>query len=267
MRNLLDLVGPHLPYLRRYARALTGDQMTGDGFVRIALEVFASSGESTPLSLPPRLALYRSFHAAWGGSGVCAEPPRENQRSATDVAVQRLMHLAPLSRQAFLLTGLEGFTVDEAAQILDASAEAVESGIAAAQVEIDAELATTVLIIEDEHMIAADIEGIVTDMGHQVIGIAATRVGALDAVARAAPGLIIADIQLADGSSGIDAVNEVLRNHAIPVIFVTAFPERLLTGDRPEPTLLISKPFLPASLQAVVGQALFFHPRRESQAA
>src|SRR5205085_10570100 len=75
------------------------------------------------------------------------------------------------------------------------------------------------------------------------------------------PGLILADIQLADGSSGLDAVNEILRQFEVPVIFITAYPERFLTGERPEPAFLIAKPFQPATVSAVLRQALFFERR------
>jgi CheY-like chemotaxis protein len=73
------------------------------------------------------------------------------------------------------------------------------------------------------------------------------------------PGLVLADINLGEGGSGIDAVSEILDSFDIPVIFITAYPEKLLTGERPEPTYLVAKPFLPESVQATVGQALFFH--------
>src|SRR5262249_10869997 len=64
--------------------------------------------------------------------------------------------------------------------------------------------------------------------------------------------------QLADGSSGLDAVNELLGSFEVPVIFITAYPERFLTGQRPEPAFLIAKPFQVAVVSAVVSQALFF---------
>ena len=128
--------------------------------------------------------------------------------------------------------------------------------ISDAQREIDAELATDVLIIEDEAVIAADIEALVREMGHSVIGIATTRSEAAETVARARPGLVLADIHLADGSSGIDAVKDTLEYIDVPVIFITAFPERLLTGQRPEPTFLITKPFQPETVKASIGQAL-----------
>jgi CheY-like chemotaxis protein len=195
------------------------------------------------------------------------EAPEDDSAAGETDAAHRLMRIAPRSRQAFLLTALEGFTPSEAAQILDCDFEEVEQLIGEAQSEIDAELATEVLIIEDEPVIAADIEALVKELGHDVLDIAATRKEAADAVARRTPGLVLADIQLADGSSGIDAVKDILAHFDVPVIFITAFPERLLTGERPEPTFLITKPFQPETVKAAIGQALFFHPARAKDKA
>lgn len=262
--SLLARLAPHLPYVRRYARALTGDQNTGDHYVRVALEALAAGDRVLEANLTPRVALYQVFHAIWLSSGAQLEAPGDDE---ADDASRRLMRIAPRSRQAFLLTALEGFTPSEAAQILGVEFPAVERLISEAQAEIDAELATDVLIIEDEPVIAADIEALVTEIGHTVVDIAATRTEAVDAVARKTPGLVLADIQLADGSSGIDAVKDILARYDVPVIFITAFPERLLTGERPEPTFLITKPFQPETVKAAIGQALFFHPRNTRKAA
>jgi DNA-directed RNA polymerase specialized sigma24 family protein/CheY-like chemotaxis protein len=259
-------VAPHLPYVRRYARALTGDQTTGDHYVRVALEALASGDRSLADTLSPRVALYQVFHAIWCVTGAQLETPVEDG-SPADAARHHLMRIAPRSRQAFLLTAVEGFAPSEAAEILGVGFTEVERLIAEAQKEIDAELATDVLIIEDEPVIAADIEALVRELGHKVTGVAATRAEARAAVARHAPGLVLADIQLADGSSGIDAVKDILAQLDVPVIFITAFPERLLTGERPEPTFLITKPFQPETVKAAMGQALFFHPRNQTCAA
>jgi CheY-like chemotaxis protein/DNA-directed RNA polymerase specialized sigma24 family protein len=264
--SLLARLAPHLPYVRRYARALTGDQTTGDQYVRVSLEALAAGERVLEPNLTPRVALYQVFHAIWCSTGARLEDSTDDGTGAQD-AGRRLMRIAPRSRQAFLLTALEGFTPSEAAHILGVEFGEVEHLIAAAQTEIDAELATDVLIIEDEPVIAADIEALVTELGHTVVDIAATRTEALDAVARKTPGLVLADIQLADGSSGIDAVKDILARNDVPVIFITAFPERLLTGERPEPTFLITKPFQPETVKAAIGQALFFHPRNARQAA
>ncbi|NBB14056.1 response regulator [Caulobacter sp. SLTY] len=264
--SLLARLAPHLPYVRRYARALTGSQQTGDQYVRIALEALAAGEQSLNDQLSPRVALYHVFHAIWGSSGA-----RLEDRNPEDVGggapADRLMRMTPRSRQAFLLTALEGFTPSEAAQILDTGYPEVERLIAQAQADIDAELATDVLIIEDEPVIAADIEALVRELGHNVVDIAATRTEAVEAIAKKQPGLVLADIQLADGSSGIDAVKDILGQFNVPVIFITAFPERLLTGERPEPTFLITKPFQPETVKAAIGQALFFHPGRQKIAA
>jgi CheY-like chemotaxis protein len=253
--SLLARLSPHLPFVRRYARAVTGDQAQGDHHVRLALEALAAGERTLSDNMTPRVALYHVFQSVWRLAGETQET------SSTDAPTRRLMRIAPRSRQAFLLTALEGFTPSEAGQILGETFETVERLIAQAQVEIDAELATSVLIIEDEPVIAADIEALVCELGHRVIDVAATRDQAAAITAREAPGLVLADIQLADGSSGIDAVRDILAHTDAPVIFITAFPERLLTGERPEPTFLITKPFQPETVKAAIGQALFFHPR------
>jgi CheY-like chemotaxis protein len=260
--SLLARLAPHLPYVRRYARALTGNQTSGDHYVRVTLEALAAGEMSLHDQLSPRVALYHVFHAIWGTSGAQLEDRGEPDAGGTKPA-DRLMRIAPKSRQAFLLTALEGFTPTEAAQILDTPYPEIERLIAQAQTDIDAELATDVLIIEDEPVIAADIEALVRELGHNVTDIAATRTEALEAFAKQKPGLVLADIQLADGSSGIDAVKDILGQMDVPVIFITAFPERLLTGERPEPTFLITKPFQPETVKAAIGQALFFHPGRQ----
>jgi DNA-directed RNA polymerase specialized sigma24 family protein len=265
--SLLARLAPHLPYIRRYARALTGDQNTGDNYVRVALEALAAGERTLDPALTPRVALYHVFHAIWCTTGAMLEAPEDDETAGETDAAHRLMRIAPRSRQAFLLTALEGFTPSEAAQILGSDFEEVEQLIGEAQAEIDAELATEVLIIEDEPVIAADIEALVKELGHEVLDIAATRKEAADAVARRTPGLVLADIQLADGSSGIDAVKDILARYNVPVIFITAFPERLLTGERPEPTFLITKPFQPETVKAAIGQALFFHPARAKDKA
>jgi len=261
--GLLERLAPHLPYMRRYARALTGEQAAGDAYVRAALEALAAGERILPPQLTPRVALYHVFHTIWDTTGARLETVDYEPHDAS----RRLMRIAPRSRQAFLLTALEGFNTAEAGQILGVSSTEIEVLIAEAQSEIDAELATQVLIIEDEPVIAADIEALVRELGHQVLDVAATRAEAVEAVARATPGLVLADIQLADGSSGIDAVKDILGRYDVPVIFITAFPERLLTGERPEPTFLITKPFQPETVKAAIGQALFFHPSRRKAAA
>ena len=153
---------------------------------------------------------------------------------------------------------MEGFSEEDAAAILGVDVPKLRTLVEESGRELAAEIATDVMIIEDETFIAMDLEGLVESLGHRVLGVARTHSAAVALAKTKRPGLILADIQLADGSSGLDVVNELLRSFEVPVIFITAYPERFLTGERPEPAFLIAKPFQPATVSAVISQALFF---------
>jgi CheY-like chemotaxis protein/DNA-directed RNA polymerase specialized sigma24 family protein len=252
--SMTATLGPHLPYLRRYARALTGSQTSGDAYVRASLEALLEGNAELAKDVPPRIALYRLFHVLWSSSGKY-----ESGAGGRTGVEGRLQALLPTNREALLLTAVEGFTVPEVAKILDWSESDVEQAINAALKSIDRDLESRVLIIEDETIIALDIENLVSEMGHKVTGIATTRDDAIRMAREQKPDIILTDIQLADGSSGIDAAVAILKDFDIPVIFITAYPERLLTGERPEPTYLITKPFSRDTVRATLGQALFFH--------
>ena len=253
--SLVDTYAPFLPYLRRFSRALTGSQSSGDRYVRTALEALVAGDAEINDDLPPKTALYRMFLGIWSTTGAQLEDPAEGADAPSD----RIRRLTPISRQAFLLSALEGLSVNEIAQVMDVDDDEAQSLLDTAEADIEKELRTNVLIIEDEPIIAADIEELVKDLGHSVDGIAATHTEAVAMAKSKQPGIVLADIQLADGSSGIDAVDDILGEYNVPVIFITAFPERLLTGDKPEPAYLISKPFKPANVKAAISQALFFH--------
>ncbi len=257
--SLGQQLAPHLPFLRRYGRALTGSQTEGDRYVRATLEAIVAAPEEFPRDVDPRLGLYRTFQAIWGSTHLEEEPEDADSLSDNEaIARARLARLAPRSRQALLLTAMEGFTSEDAAYLLEESPDSVESLVAEGLAEIDSQTRARVLIIEDEPLIAMDLETIVRDQGHEVTGVAVTRDEAVALAMEDRPGLVLADIQLADDSSGIDAVKDILAQFNVPVIFITAFPERLLTGERPEPTFLITKPFQRSTVKAAISQALFF---------
>ncbi len=247
-------VAQHLPYLRRYARALTGSQASGDAYVAAVLEALIADRAVLDDEAGPRVALYRLFTRLWNsiplnGAGIGGEPARPDEK---------LAGMMPLPRQAFLLIALEEFDESDAARILDVDVLALRRLIEESGRELAAQIATDALIIEDETFIAMELEGLIESLGHRVIGVASTHAEAIALAKKKKPGLILSDIQLADGSSGLDAVNELLRSFEVPVIFVTAYPERFLTGERPEPAFLIAKPFQPAAVSAIASQALFF---------
>ena len=252
MTSLADDLKPRLPRLRRFARALTGSQESGDAFVRQTLEAILHDPTSLEQQMGLDASLYRAFLGVWTAVGANAAPTG----SASD---EQLAALSPKSRQAFLLVALEGFSRETAARIMGVDKVTLDDLITEAGQDMAAQMATDVLIIEDEPLIAMDLEHIVGSLTHNIIGVARTHSQALKLFETAQPGLILADIQLADGSSGLDAVQDLLRIKQTPVIFITAFPEKMLTGRRPEPTFLISKPFQPSMLRAVISQALFFN--------
>jgi len=248
-------VAQHLPYLRRYARALAGDQASGDAYVAATLEALIADPSTLDAGSSTRVGLYKLFTKIWNSVGLNA---KSGPIEANLPVEKRLAQITPKPRQAFLLVALEGLSEDDAAKVLDVDVPALRKLVEDSGRELAAEIATDVLIIEDETFIALDLEGLVESLGHRVLGVARTHTEAVALAKAKRPGLILADIQLADGSSGLDAVNEMLRTFEVPVIFITAYPERFLTGERPEPAFLIAKPFQPSTVSAVLSQALFF---------
>lgn len=254
--DLASLIGTNLPYLRRYARALTGSQETGDRFAAATLEAILEDTSIFDEVESPKVALFHAFHLVWASAGApLGEPDSRLSQRAQD----HMAHLTPNTREALLLHAIEGFHHDEIAAIMQIDAEEATELVEIAQREMANSVAGRIMVIEDEAIIAMDIVAIVREMGHGVTGIARTRTEAVALASKERPDLILADIQLADNSSGIDAVNDILKQFDdTPVIFVTAFPERLLTGKRPEPAFLITKPYSEDQVRSAVSQAMFF---------
>lgn len=227
-----------LPYARRYARALTGSQSSGDHLVAESLREMLAA---TPGGEDIRLAFYEHVTRRFN----CTQrlPPAAHDLSRTEL-------------QLLLLTSLEELRVEDAAPIVAMTPRQAAEHLAAARERVRDAAATDVLIIEDEPIIAMDIEELVLACGHRVVGIAATEREAVDLATRTRPGLILADINLGIGGDGAAAVARIMRHHRAPVIFVTAYPERLLTGESVEPAFVITKPFEPVTLAIATYQAV-----------
>ena len=256
--SISQAIAPHLPHLRRFARALTGSQKGGDSYVVETLEAIVADPSNLETLSDVRCGLYRLFLKLW--NSVAVNHATDMAASSTEElgATRRIEAISLMPRVALLLTALEGFDINEVSRTLECSVEEAQSLLEQANVEIAAQISTDVLIIEDEPLIALDLQNVVEDLGHKVVDVARTHREALKAVHHHQPGLILADIQLADGSSGLEAVNEILDAFEVPVIFITAYPERFLTGAPPEPAFLIAKPFSVETLRAVISQVLFF---------
>jgi CheY-like chemotaxis protein len=225
-----------LPYARRFARALAGRQAEGDAMVAAALR-----------------------------AGVDPLPALDGARLGLLAAVARVSATrpepaaAPISRDErmlLLLTALEELDIPTAAMVLGMPAPRAEAMLAAARDRLRAARATRVLIIEDEPIIAMDLQILVESAGHEVVGVASSEDEAVAMAERERPGLVLADVNLGHGGDGAAAVERILARHATPVIFVTAYPERLLTGARVEPAFVIAKPFEPTTLAVATFQAV-----------
>jgi CheY-like chemotaxis protein len=255
-RDIADAVAEALPFLRRYARALTGSQQTGDNYAAATLEAILTDRSVLEAAQDPKVALFHAFHVVWSSAGA---PLGEPDSPLSARAQGHMAKLTPNTREALLLNSVEGFRIEEIATIMQVDAKEAEELIEIAMQEMAGSIAGKVMIIEDEAIIAMDIRAIVQGMGHRVTGIARTRTEAVALADGEKPDLILADIQLADNSSGIDAVSDILAKFdEIPVIFITAFPERLLTGKRHEPAFLITKPYGEDQVRSAVSQAMFF---------
>jgi CheY-like chemotaxis protein len=254
--DLSSAIARDLPFLRRYARALTGNQDSGDRYAAATLESILVESTIIEQAKTPKIGLFQAFHLVWSSAGA---PAGEADDRISAKAQAHMANLTPNSREALLLNVIEGFAINDIATIMQSDEDEVRTLINAAVREMEASVAGKVLVIEDEAIIAMDIVDIVKQIGHTVTGTARTRREAVALAMREKPDLILADIQLADNSSGIDAVNDILAQFDdIPVIFITAFPERLLTGEKPEPAFLITKPFSEEQVRSAVSQAMFF---------
>lgn len=257
-----------IPQLRRYARALSGTQHQGDEYVRLCLETVLQEPERLGRSDDPKLDLFSLFHQVWSGVGAVMHAAGVDTEQGDDDALRhQLSSLPEREREVLLLVSLEGFTVAQAAEILGIDEEAAQRSLAAAKAQIQRNTGARVLIIEDEAIIAMNIAAIVKASGHTVVATAARKDKAIALAREHQPNLVLADVQLQHGEDGIDAVREILRAIHVPVIFVTGYPERLLTGNGIEPAFVIAKPFAPETLQTAIGQALWLGQSAEPVAA
>ena len=236
-----------LPYARRYARALLGSQERGDAVVASALRAALADVPPDASDAGIRAALYLAI------SDDVRRAASSDDAAAPAIADEGI---SLLQRMLLLLTVLEEQPLAAAAAACRREVEVAERELRAARDGLRANAAARVLIIEDEPIIALDIQDLVERCGHSVVGIAATESEAVQIARAERPSLVLADINLGAGGDGATAVARILRDVTAPVIFVTAFPERLLTGDAVEPAFVITKPFDPTTLAVATYQAV-----------
>lgn len=254
MSDLKPQIEKELPMLRRFATALCGQTQTGDAFIySIIEELVANPGLMDKREL--RLDLYRSLvrrHATAESDNVIRLHSRTDRAAENSERV--LSSLPDEQRQAVLLYALEDFSPAEVAEILGRSPAYVSELLGQAKARIARSLRTRVLLIEDDPLVALLLEDMIGEMGHEVMGVAATRDEAVHTARAGEPGLIITDIVLADRSSGLDAVADICGSgKSIPTVVLTGYPDRLRKGSR---KFLVPKPFEYGSLETAVNSAL-----------
>jgi CheY-like chemotaxis protein/DNA-directed RNA polymerase specialized sigma24 family protein len=256
MSDVSEALLKQVPYLRRHARLLTGSQEVGDEYVRICLEMVVAEPHHLANG-DLKVQLFRAFHAVW--RVVTTTINDSSPLECVDLSErleQGLSALPPLERRVLLLAVVEKFTHPEIARILDLDEAEVGELLARARRDLHEQVSVSVLIIEDETLIAMELSRIMQDMGHTVAGVASREATALEQAEQSSPGLVLCDIKLLDDDNGIAAAQRILQRFDVPVVFVTAFSEMLLTGGRLEPAFVVSKPFDEETLKVTVAQAL-----------
>ena len=238
-------VESQLPFMRRYARAVTGSATTGDTLVESLLTRMLGRNFDPPADPSDEVLLFTELDAI-----ICEQIDTQNSTGP-------LPPMAQKDRRALLLVAMEGLSPQDASAVLGVSVDEIQSLLKSAEEHLKATLATDVFIMEDEPMVAGHLAMLVSDMGHHVVGKATTRTDAVAGCLTSKPKILLADVQLADGSSGIDAAHEITAAMDIPVVYITAYPQRLLSGSGDkEPAFMVAKPFRPAMVKAVISQAL-----------
>lgn len=245
--------------LRRFARALTGNWTAADTLCRYATEALkgksgGAGGATTPLDL------FQAASEIWNGPvGETIEKSSAREIKLRGSEQRRVAAMPRRVREIFLLTTIGGLSYRDAAKATKVSEADLNVLLKYARSTGGSEEAGRVLIIEDEALIARDLEKIVTDLGHIVIGKARTRVEAVAMLGQQKPTLVLADMQLFDESSGVDAVNDIIAQAGeMPVIFITAFPAKLFSSQRPAPTFLVNKPYETSDVRAAITEVLYF---------
>ena len=184
--SVAERVAEHLPYLRRFARAPTGSQKSGDAYVVLTLEAILEDPSIISDDLPARVGLYRVFAKVLNSIEWTGEKNGEAPRAGPGGRPPQSANAGPARTAGLPADRGRGFFAQEAALVLDVDAEELQQPVDEAGREIARQIATDVVVIEDEPLIALDLERLVTSLGHRVVKIARTERQAIEAVKRRA---------------------------------------------------------------------------------
>lgn len=243
--------------LRRFLRALNIDTVWAEEWLRLT---YASAETDEVLSgtatASAKFQVFKDFFSDWAaqrageaGSGNEGAPlPFTDDRLRTFVP-----NLPPVSEQMLLLCDFVGFSVEEGADLLDLTPEQ-----GAVELEEGRKLTRNlaplpVLILEDHGLIAQDLSDIIGETGLSVIGTVANEADAKKACRQNWPDIIVSDQMLEGGDTGLQAIERLRADGDFAAIYVTAYPDEVLTGLEDEPAVIVAKPFKPEAIRAALG--------------
>ena len=115
-----------------------------------------------------------------------------------------------------------------------------------------------ILVVEDQGIVATDIQRCLEDAGFEVTGIATSMKDAIQEASQSRPDLVLMDIRIQGLADGIDAGDHLHRNFGLPIVYLTAHDDRdtMSRAKRTEPMAFLIKPFKPAELTSTVEIAL-----------
>lgn len=120
---------------------------------------------------------------------------------------------------------------------------------------------STILIVEDERIVALDLQLTLSNLGYDVVGVASSSDEAFALLSLTQPNLVMMDIHLGDKMDGIEIAQIVRQKYDIPVVYLTAYADdtTLRRAQETEPDGYLVKPFQHKDLRATVEMALFKH--------
>lgn len=246
----------HLPELRRYAFLVTGAKDAGDDLVEACLRMVLDRPERAG-EKNPRVGVFRLFHVANADLPVRQRPDPSLRWGLQERVFNHLLALPRQERAILTLRGSLGFSEEEIGQILELAPRTVRDVLIRTRARLAKAALAQILIIEDDFLIASEIASIVQQSGQEVCGPAATYDEAVRWADQCEPALVLADVQLRDGQfAGIEAAQDIRRQHGAPVIFITAYPDRLTRAPAFTPLTVLSKPLDYLALRRTINSSL-----------
>lgn len=242
-----------LPPLRRYARSLTGSTEKGDEILVRMIEAAMIAPDRFGLNTETRVPLYALLNLLF-------DEERENggQPVASPYPIERaLAGLAEEERRVYLLSVLERLPVPDVAAVLAMPPQHVVLGLERARERLRQSLTQRVLVVEDNPVLAMELEGVVSSLGHEVCGTAANPRVALALAAQKPPTLALLDVRLGEGGDGIDLARELRRRGVLRTIFITAFDQELERRCATHLGQVIAKPYSTEAIRGAISRAVF----------